>query len=297
MQQTNSPYRHHRRKSSSITNHSPIPLFCSKPKKYTFYFAALTPQTLYNAKQNGKNYKNGNKKSSMNEEEKITLLQHGQLQFNFGGKNGGNSSISMGSPSPGSSLNDISILPPTITLIPPSYLNDKFENKLDIKTKAVILESMSNLTSIEWFYYGLMKKDTECVLIVTDSKLGLIHEIDSEFNITKPLAKICAQDNVGVVEILRFSNKYTLDSDTDTNYNTINNGDGGYDSGEKLKRIPDKGYNITWSTTKDGELIYGSTGMEYNTSIIRYNRSRELYTQDWTVCLLSFVFLFSLELF
>eukprot|EP01083_Nonionella_stella_P229067 811213_1 len=51
--QTNSPYRYHRRQSSSTTNDAPIPLFCSVPKNYTFYFATLT-QSHINTEQKKK---------------------------------------------------------------------------------------------------------------------------------------------------------------------------------------------------------------------------------------------------
>eukprot|EP01083_Nonionella_stella_P138978 423073_1 len=77
--QTNSPYRYHRRQSSSTTNDAPIPLFCSVPKNYTFYFATLT-QSHINTEQKLQINNNNN---NTNNNTIISLLQHGQLQFNI----------------------------------------------------------------------------------------------------------------------------------------------------------------------------------------------------------------------
>eukprot|EP01083_Nonionella_stella_P191538 708856_1 len=45
--------------------------------------------------------------------------------------------------------------------------------------------------------------------------------------------------------------------------------------------IKQNGYNITWTATKNGELIFGSNGMKYNTAVVMYNRQQELYVEDW----------------
>eukprot|EP01083_Nonionella_stella_P064382 167714_1 len=229
--QTNAPYRLHRRRSSLITNHSPIPIFCSTPQNYTFYFATLT---RYKPEPH----------SQPRNAKPLSMLQHGELQFNFGKTQDMRSVMS----------------PSTIRRIAPMYDCQRFSDKMDDISKSILLESVSPLTSINWFYYNGdtddSRNDSECVLLAA-SKNGLIHRIDKDFNVTEPIAKICAQDPLSIAQVLPSE---ALDSN----------------------HISESGYNITWSTTKDGSLLFGSNGLRLNTSVVKYNRSQEISSEDWS---------------